>query len=84
MTDWGMDKEDIEKSLEKYGDNEPYSGFCRECPEENICMVTINREDRLLVCSLFQHRVASEAGFDEKIKGLMTGDKKVVDIDEED
>lgn len=81
--EWDMSKGDIEKSLEEYSENEPYSGFCRECPEENICMVTTNREDRLLVCPLFAHRVANEAYFDDGIKGLMTGEKKVVDTDGE-
>ena len=81
MEDWDMSREDIEEELENYSEHEPHSGFCRECPEENICMVTTNRDDRLLTCTLFAYRVASEAGFDEKIKKLMKGEAKVVEVE---
>lgn len=85
MEDWSFRKEDLEKALEEAPDITPYSKLCRECTDDSICIATFLHDDGLAyLCPLLGERIKEEWRFDEKIKLLMKGRAKIVEVGDDD
>jgi len=83
--DWSFGKEELEKALEEAPDITPYSGLCRECTDDSICIATFLYDNGVAhICPLLGERLKEEWRFDEKIKLLMQGKAKVVEVEDDE
>jgi len=81
---WNFQKDKVSESIELTGEDAPCSRFCRDCEEEFICLTGMpGRQDKLLACPAFVRRIKNEWDFDEKIKRVMRGQAKIVEVEED-